>query len=66
MVESKNDLVNLSMNISDLNVIYKSLEKNVIASQLEFAELEKKAAVLKQDIEKQIAMLSIMKSKLVE
>jgi hypothetical protein len=31
---------------------------------MEFAELEKKAVILKQDIDRQVAMLSIMKSKI--
>ena len=40
------------------------METSVISMQLEFAELEKRAVVLKQDIDRQVAMLSIMKSKL--
>jgi hypothetical protein len=32
--------------------------------QIEFAKLEQKAIELKQDIDRQVAMLSIMKSKL--
>ena len=54
----------LTMSQADLTVIAKSMETSVIAMQIEFAELEKKAIVLKQDIDRQIAMLSIMKSKL--
>lgn len=54
----------LTMSKADLTVIAKSMETSVIAMQIEFAELEKRAVVLKQDIERQMAMLSIMKSKL--
>lgn len=54
----------LTMSKADLTVIAKSMETSVIAMQIEFAELEKRAVVLKQDIDRQVAMLSIMKSKL--
>lgn len=54
----------LTMSQADLTVIAKSMETSVISMQLEFAELEKRAVVLKQDIDRQVAMLSIMKSKL--
>ena len=54
----------LTMSQADLTVIAKSMEMSVNTMQLEFAELEKKAVVLKQDIDRQVAMLSVMKSKL--
>jgi len=54
----------LTMSPADLNVIYKSMEKSITSMQLEFVELDKKAASLKQDIERQVAMLSVMKSRL--
>jgi hypothetical protein len=52
------------MSPTDLSVIYKSMEKSIITMQLEFSELEKKATVLKLDIDRQVNMLSIMKTKL--
>jgi hypothetical protein len=54
----------LTMSQADLTVIAKSMEMSVNTMQLEFAELEKKAVILKQDIDRQVAMLSIMKSKI--
>jgi len=54
----------LTMSQADLTVIAKSMEMSVNTMQLEFAELEKRAVVLKQDIDRQVAMLSVMKSKL--
>jgi hypothetical protein len=41
----------------------KAMEKSVITMQMEFAELEKKAVALKQDIDRQVAMLTIIKAK---
>ena len=64
MAEQANELLTLTMSPNDLSVIYKSMEKSIIAMQLEFSDLEKKATVLKQDIDRQVAMLSVMKSKL--
>lgn len=64
MAEQANELLTLTMSPNDLTVIYKSMEKSIIAMQLEFSELEKKATALKQDIDRQVAMLSVMKSKL--
>jgi hypothetical protein len=64
MAEQANELLTLTMSPNDLTVIYKSMEKSIIAMQLEFSDLEKKATVLKQDIDRQVAMLSVMKSKL--
>jgi|LauGreDrversion4_2_1035121.scaffolds.fasta_scaffold410967_2 hypothetical protein len=54
----------LTMSQADLTVIAKSMEMSVNTMQLEFAELEKKAIVLKNDMDRQLAMLSVMKSKL--
>ena len=54
----------LTMSPADLTVIYKSMEKSITSMHLEFVDLEKKAIILKQDIERQVAMLSVMKSKL--
>jgi len=64
MAEQANELLTLTMSPTDLSVIYKSMEKSIITMQLEFSELEKKATVLKQDIDRQVNMLSIMKTKL--
>ena len=64
MAEQANEILTLTMSPNDLTVIYKSMEKSIIAMQLEFSDLEKKATVLKQDIDRQVAMLSVMKSKL--
>jgi len=54
----------LTMSQADLTVIAKSMETSVISMQLEFAELEEQKIELKQDIERQLAMLSVMKSRL--
>ena len=54
----------LTMSQADLTVIAKSMEMSVNTMQLEFAELEKKAIVLKNDVDRQLAMLSVMKAKL--
>jgi hypothetical protein len=64
MSEQANELLTLTMSPTDLSVIYKSMEKSIITMQLEFSELEKKATVLKLDIDRQVNMLSIMKTKL--
>ena len=64
MSEKTIEQLTLTMSHSDLAVMYKAMEKSVITMQLEFAELEKKATVLKQDIDRQVAMLSVMKAKL--
>lgn len=63
MSEQTTDQLTLTMSPADLAVIYKSMEKSIVSMQLEFNELEKKAIVLKQDIDRQMAMLSIMKAK---
>ena len=64
MSETPNDSLTLTMSQADLAVMSKAMEKSVITMQMEFAELEKKATVLKQDIDRQVAMLNIMKSKI--
>ena len=58
------EALTLTMSLADLTVMSKAMEKSVVTMQLEFAELEKKALVLKQDIDRQVAMLSVMKEKL--
>jgi hypothetical protein len=63
MSEQTNEQLTLTMSPADLAVMAKAIEKSVITMQLEFSELEKKATVLKQDIDRQMAMLSIMKAK---
>ena len=64
MSENSSDSLTLTMSAADLTVMTKAMEKSVITMQMEFAELEKKAVVLKQDIDRQVAMLNIMKSKI--
>ena len=64
MSDTSNDSLTLTMNQTDLIVVANAMEKSVIAMQMEFAELEKKAVALKQDIDRQVAMLTIMKSKI--
>jgi len=64
MSETVNDSLTLTMSVADLTVMSKAMEKSVITMQMEFAELEKKAVVLKQDIDRQVAMLNIMKAKI--
>ncbi len=64
MSDTTTDSLTLTMNQADLSVMAKAMEKSVITMQMEFAELEKKAVILKQDIDRQVAMLNIMKSKI--
>ena len=64
MSDTTTDSLTLTMNQADLSVMAKAMEKSVITMQMEFAELEKKAVILKQDIDRQVAMLSIMQSKI--
>jgi|688.fasta_scaffold532697_2 hypothetical protein len=64
MSETTSDSLTLTMSQADLTVMAKAMEKSVSAMQIEFAKLEQKAIELKQDIDRQVAMLSIMKSKL--
>jgi hypothetical protein len=59
-----NEPLTLTMSVEDLTVIVKSMEKSLISMQMELAELEKKGTILKQDIDRQIAMLSIMKQRI--
>ena len=66
MSEQTIEQLTLTMSPADLNVIYKSMEKSVVSMQLEFAELETKAIELKKDMERQLAMLSIIKSKVTQ
>ena len=65
MSDTTNDSLTLTMSQADLSVMAKAMEKSVITMQMEFADLEKRAVALKQDIDRQVAMLSIMKSSLV-
>lgn len=62
--QTSSDSLTLTMSPADLSVMAKAIEKSVISMQMEFAELEKKAVVLKQDIDRQVAMLNIIKSSL--
>ena len=64
MSETTSDSLTLTMSQADLTVMAKAIEKSVSAMQIEFSELEKKAIQLKQDIERQMAMLSVMKARL--
>ena len=64
MSDTTTDSLTLTMSQADLSVMAKAMEKSVITMQMEFAELEKKAVILKQDIDRQVAMLSIMQSKI--
>lgn len=62
--KTTSDSLTLTMSPADLTVMAKAMEKSVIGMQMEFAELEKKAVILKQDIDRQVAMLNIIKSSL--
>ena len=64
MSETTSDSLTLTMSQADLTVMAKAIEKSVSAMQLEFSELEKKAIQLKQDIDRQTAMLAVMKSRI--
>jgi hypothetical protein len=64
MSETTSDSLTLTMSQADLTVMAKAMEKSVSTMQIKFAKLEQKAIELKQDIDRQVAMLSIMKSKL--
>ena len=63
MSDTSTDSLTLTMSQADLSVMAKAMEKSVITMQMEFAELEKRALSLKQDIDRQVAMLNIMKAK---
>ena len=54
----------LTMSPEDLSVIASAMERNVASLQVEFSNLEKRAIVIKQEIDRQASMLSIMKAKL--
>jgi len=64
MSELSNEPLTLTMSQADLTVIYKSMQKSIVNMQMEYVDLEKKAGVLKQDIDRQVAMLAIMKDRL--
>lgn len=64
MSETMSDSLTLTMSHADLTVMAKAMENSVNSMQLEFAELEEQKIELKQDIERQLAMLSVMKSRL--
>lgn len=66
MSDNANETLTLSMSIADLTVIAKAMEKSLISMQMELAEMDKRAGVLKQDIDRQVAMLTIMKGKIQE
>jgi hypothetical protein len=63
MSEQTSEQLTLTMSPADLTVMSKAMEKSVITMQMEFVELEKKAVALKQDIDRQVAMLTIIKAK---
>ena len=64
MSETTSDSLTLTMSHADLTVMAKAMEKSVNSMQVEFIELEEQSIELKQDIERQLAMLSVMKSRL--
>lgn len=66
MSDNANETLTLTMSVADLTVIAKAMEKSLIAMQMELAEMDKRAGVLKQDIDRQVAMLTIMKGKIQE
>ena len=65
-MSEKYEPLTLSMSPEDLAVIVSAMEKNVATLQTEFNTLEKRALIIKQDVDRQTAMLSIMKAKLAE
>jgi len=65
-MSEKTEPLTLSMSQADLSVIASAMEKNVTGLQEEFSTLEKRAIIIKQEIDRQVAMLSIMKLKLAE
>ena len=64
MSETTSDSLTLTMSHADLTVMAKAMEKSVNSMQVEFIELGEQSIKLKQDIERQLAMLSVMKSKI--
>lgn len=65
-MSEKTEPLTLSMSPADLTVIASAMEKNVLSLQAEFSALEKRAGVIKQEIDRQNAMLTVMKAKLAE
>jgi hypothetical protein len=65
-MSEKTESLTLSMSPADLTVIASAMEKNVTTLQEEFSALEKRALVIKQEIDRQNAMLAVMKAKLAE
>ena len=61
---NENEIVTLNMSLGDLSTIYEAMERQLIENQLEFQKLEQRAVLLKNNIDKQAQMLSIMKAKL--
>lgn len=64
MSETTSDSLTLTMSHADLTVMAKAMEKSVNSMQVEFIELGEQSIKLKQDIERHLAMLSVMKSKI--
>ena len=65
-MSDQTETLTLSMSLADLTVISKAMEKAVVAMQMELAEMDKRAGVLKQDIDRQVAMLTIIKARIQE
>ena len=63
-MSTQTEPLTLSMSQADLSVIASAMEKNVVSLQKEFSTLEERAIVIKQEIDRQVAMLSIMRAKL--
>ena len=61
---ANSEMLTINLSTDDLAVIYKSVEKNLLASQLELAEMEKKITPLRIEVDRQIKMLSAMKERL--
>lgn len=62
--QTTSDSLTLTMSEADLIVMAKAMEKSIVSMQLEFSDLEKKASALKQDIDRQVSMLTVMKARL--
>lgn len=58
------DMLTLSMSKKDLEVIAAALENNMVSMQLEFAELERRAMVIKKELDQTVTMLSIMRGRI--
>jgi len=61
---NENEIVTLNMSLGDLSTIYEAMERQLVENQMEFQKLEQRAVLLKNNIDKQAQMLSIMKAKL--